>query len=300
MGSVFSARPVAQALVPGSPGWLRLMTASKVAAVLGVSPWESPFGLWHRMNGTLDAQPGNAEQARGHYHEAGVLAWFKDQHPDLRVRANKQTWVSKSDPLFAATPDGFAREVHPSRSGVEIKTAGYESWDDVPIYYRVQCVWQAHVIGLDRVYVAALTKNLEHVEHVIEYDKEEGDWIEAQVREFLEALSAGVAPPLDGHDATTKAVKDLHPLIDPVEVEIDPDLAAAVALAKDDADHSSERLALVKNELAARMGNAHRAVCDGRRIAARQSRKGGTPFLQLTPQPTTAKTQAHKEKEVTA
>jgi hypothetical protein len=30
-------------LVPGSAEWLREMTASKVAAVLGLSPWESPF-----------------------------------------------------------------------------------------------------------------------------------------------------------------------------------------------------------------------------------------------------------------
>ena len=34
---------------PGSPEWQRLMTASKVAAVLGLSPWQSPRNLTEGM-----------------------------------------------------------------------------------------------------------------------------------------------------------------------------------------------------------------------------------------------------------
>ena len=40
-------------LQPGSPDWQTRMTASKVAAVLGLSPWESRFSLWHRMSGLI-------------------------------------------------------------------------------------------------------------------------------------------------------------------------------------------------------------------------------------------------------
>lgn len=297
----YKATRVAAGHAPGSPEWLRLMTASKVSAVLGVSPWESPFGLWHRMNGTLEAEPGNDDTARGHYHEAGVLAWFKDQHPELRVRANSVLWQSKRNPRYAATPDGIALEGK-QRAGVEIKTSAYESWDEgIPVHYRVQCVWQAHVIGLDRIYVAALTKNLRHVEHVLEYDAEEGDWIEAQVRGFLDSLDAGQAPPIDGHAATTKAIKKLHPQIDPTEVEISPSDFFDIAAAKEEADLAEERLAAVKNELAAFMGNAERAVCDGQRVAARRSRNGGTPYLQLAsglPEATQIATQIANNPEV--
>lgn len=280
--AAYKARRVAGGFEPGSQQWLRLMTASKVSAVLGVSPWESAFGLWHRMNGTLDVVPGNADTARGNYHEAGVLAWFKDQHPELRVRPNSALWQSKRDERFAATPDGIAIDGK-ARAAVEIKTSAYESWDEgVPVHYRVQCVWQAHVIGLDRIYVAALTKNLRHVEHVIEYDAEEGDWIEARVREFLDSLEAGVAPPVDGHDATTRAVKALHPEIDPLEVEVDADTVLALALAKENYDNAGTLLALRKNELAVLMGSAERAVHNGQRIAARRSRAGGSPYVQLS------------------
>jgi len=38
-------------LEPGSAGWYQFMTASKVAAAMGLSPYESPFSLWHRMAG---------------------------------------------------------------------------------------------------------------------------------------------------------------------------------------------------------------------------------------------------------
>ena len=68
-----------QTLDPGSPGWLRLMTASKVAAILGVSQWDSPRSMWHRMRNELPAEPQSTVQSRGHYLEPAVLAWWADQ-----------------------------------------------------------------------------------------------------------------------------------------------------------------------------------------------------------------------------
>ena len=267
---------------PGSPEWLQLMTASKVSAVLGVSPWESTFSLWHRMNGTLDAQPVNVDQERGHFHEDGVRKWFKAEHPELRVRPNRWLWRSRRDARFAATPDGFVIEPDGSRAGVEIKTSAYEDWvDGVPVHYRVQCVWQAHIIGLRRVYVAALTKNLRHVEHVIEYDPLEGDWIEEQVRQFLDSLHAGTPPPVDGHDATTQAIRDLHPDIDPTEIELPEHLAERVIAAKNAHDIAKDLLAETKNLIADEMGTAQKATCGGHPVASRLSKQGGTPYVQL-------------------
>ena len=58
---------------PGSDRWNSLVTASKVSAILGLSPYESPRSLWHKMRGDIPAQPQTRAQARGTHLEAGIL-----------------------------------------------------------------------------------------------------------------------------------------------------------------------------------------------------------------------------------
>jgi hypothetical protein len=66
-------------LVPGSPEWCAEMTASKVAAVLGLSPWDSPYSLWYQMAGQVDRGIETVNQTRGHYLEPAVAAWVADR-----------------------------------------------------------------------------------------------------------------------------------------------------------------------------------------------------------------------------
>lgn len=83
---------------PGTREWAQRMTASKVAAVLGVSKWESPYSMWLRMKGLVPADDGrNAnDKARGHYLEDGVVRWWIDQHPGVSVDATQRIWVRAS------------------------------------------------------------------------------------------------------------------------------------------------------------------------------------------------------------
>jgi hypothetical protein len=78
--------------VPGSPDWMGYMTASKIAAVVGLSTYESPFSLWHRMAGNIANSADTDITRRGHYLEPAIRAWFADQHPELDV-ATTGTWV---------------------------------------------------------------------------------------------------------------------------------------------------------------------------------------------------------------
>jgi hypothetical protein len=61
---------------PGSPEWLRAITPSKVAAILGVSRWESPYSLWHRMKGTVPPEgPKDIFQIGHDYEPAAATRW---------------------------------------------------------------------------------------------------------------------------------------------------------------------------------------------------------------------------------
>ena len=54
---------------PGDPEWLTVVSASKIAAVVGLSPYESAYSLWHLMAGNTEPQPNSAILERGHYLE---------------------------------------------------------------------------------------------------------------------------------------------------------------------------------------------------------------------------------------
>src|SRR5689334_4090086 len=93
-------------IAPGSEEWLKTISASKVAAILGLSKWESPRSLWHQMRGDLPREEPTTAQSRGHYLEPAILAWFFDQHPELRQSA--KTGASYVDGWKSAAPDAVA------------------------------------------------------------------------------------------------------------------------------------------------------------------------------------------------
>lgn len=286
---------------PGSPDWLALMTASKVAAVMGLSPFESPFSLWHRMNGTLGPQDESAVMSRGSFHEAGVLAWFRSTRPDDLIRANRATWISLANPRFAATPDALGWDhTTDTRYGVEVKTSisyewGADGTDQVPPGYRVQAMWQAHIIGLDHVYLPMLGAGLRHACYRVDYDPGEAADIEAAVVNFLNALATGTPPDLDAHGATYQAVRTLHPDIDPITVEIDPGLAANLRDTQVALKHFESLHAEAKTRLADAMGDAGKAECQGQPVAARRARRPGRPYVQLSPALIDLRTTSQKE-----
>lgn len=293
---------------PGSPEWLRLMTASKVAAVIGVSPWESRFSLWHRLAGQLEAKPSTAGTRRGHYLEDGVAAYLGDQHPGLRF-GRTGTWVNKARDWQSATPDRIARAGRTAVAVVEVKTAaddaewGPDGTDQIPPYYRAQVVWQMDTLGLPAAYVGALLPRLQLRAYTIDYDRAEAEWLRAQARMFLNSLPGGSAeavPDIDGHDATYAAVRQLHPDIDDRDVEVPTGLAAAYCAAVSGLRAAEDEHALRRAQLADLMGDAKTAlwvddVNVAHRIAGRQAKGTGTPFVKAasklpdpTPLPETA------------
>jgi hypothetical protein len=122
---------------PGSPEWIRCMTASKVAAVLGLSPWQSRFSLWYEMAGAVEHQSGTPQQARGHYLEDGVARWVADQHG--LTLAPGGCWRNRTRPWQVASPDRLVTSLMQQQTGgtgyripsavVEVKTStDWEAW----------------------------------------------------------------------------------------------------------------------------------------------------------------------------
>jgi putative phage-type endonuclease len=276
---------------PGSPAWHAARAngvgGSEVAPILGLSPFESRFSLWHRKKGTIPPLDLKDEMEWGIRLEPTIAQKYADAHPDLTV-VDCGTYRHKDRPWQIANPDRFTldkggRLVKP----VEIKYSlygdgfGEPGSDQIPHHYWTQAQWYLDTLGLDEIDVAVfIGASATYAEYTIKADPADQAFYREQVKDFLDDLGTGTLPNLDGHEATYQAVKELHPEIDGSTAEL-PD-----ALAEDylDAIHAkkdaAENARLASARVAQHIGGAQYATWRGTRLASRRAKKGGTPYLQ--------------------
>jgi len=259
------------------PEWLAWrgqgVGASDVAAILGISPWASPWSVWATKAGLLAPPEPTAEMEAGHWLELAVGPWFAHR-TGLHV-AGEQTWCTHPEHAHhRCTVDGFVFESEHSDIAdalgvLEIKTSQPgRAWDEVPAHYAAQCLWQMHVTGLDRVWVAVLRgRRLDILE--MERDQAEIDFVVSRVDAFWERhVLTGTPPPVDGHRATLDALAQVWPEHTPGKaVDID-DLAHVLddwRAAKDEQKAAREREKAAAAELIARLEDAEEGLVAGER-----------------------------------
>jgi putative phage-type endonuclease len=254
--------------------------ASEISAVLGISPWESPFSLYHRKVHGWDLDL-SAEMEWGTRLEPAVIDKFADTHPEFRV-VNDGLVVGDPEWMLA-TPDRMlymADDTDVTRYPVgllEVKTAhradgwGDTGTDDIPVYYRAQVQWQMAVTGLHWAYVAVLIGGSDYREYLIARDDKDIRVMVEAGRRFMARVAAGDAPPLDDHTATLTVVKQLHPDLDDAEVTVSDRIAAGYARACDMARKATAVKRRYEIALRAEMGRAKKATTDAGTFVASRS-----------------------------
>lgn len=271
---------------PDSPEWHELRTrgigASEIAAVVGLSPFESPFSLWHRKKGNLPGpDPANPLFYWGHALEPLVAQRYSELHPDASIRPCG-TFAHSERFWQIANPD---RLIAP-RGVLEIKTTRYaDNWGpsgstDIPLHVRCQVMQQMDVMGCGHADVAVLIGGNDYREYRIDYDQADATALREAGTAFWDSLQTDDEPPIDASWETYEAVRVLHPEIDEdVDVEIDPILYASYSQLKQIADAANEAHRQAKSALLNAMGNARRALTDGRPVLRRQPGRNGAVSL---------------------
>jgi putative phage-type endonuclease len=283
---------------PGTPEWhaarAKGIGGSEIAAVLGLSPFESRFSLWHRKMQLSAPVVENDVMYWGNRLEAVIRDEFTKRHNDFEVDICG-TWCASGRPWQVANPDGLVWEMngraHSADALLEVKTAynddgwGEEGTEEIPVYYRTQCLWYLDVFGLQVCHVAVLISGSDYREYRVEYSRDEAVFMRERAREFLDTLTPGQRPAIDSHAATYQVVREMHPEIDDVNVDVPEDIAEQYLVANADYKAAEAEKHRAAATLADFMGSARKAFYRGEQIASRVPGRSAdaAPILRATP-----------------
>lgn len=134
--------------------------ASEVAAILGLSAWQTPLDVYRAKMGVPNEIPENLAWF-GHRLEPVIAAWVTEKHREVgglsdgySARSIQWPWLTAS-PDYVALPDDTDADVP-----VELKTSSAYSkdkWrDGVPLGYQAQVQTQLAVLGAPYGWLAVL------------------------------------------------------------------------------------------------------------------------------------------------
>lgn len=254
---------------PGSPEWQRIITPSKVAAILGVSRWTSAFELWAEMKGMIDPQPHKDIFDTGHAFELALGYLWKLENPGWRlspaaVQLPSTAW---GFPALVTLDRRASRGTY--RRVVEFKTArSLEDWgddfsDEAPADYVAQVLAQMMFTGWTThpAHLMVMGPFMRHHTYWIHYDEQVAKDVAAQCHAFYLSLARNTRPPLDDTKPTYHALKKLHPLIERDSVvEVPPGVIEDLRYWRDQKVAAERKEQLYRNQLLDLMGNAQRGA----------------------------------------
>jgi putative phage-type endonuclease len=243
------------------------VTASEIAVLMGLSPYDSPYGLYHRKLGILPQQDDAGAMERGRVLEPYIAAKFAERHPERFVCGDgRELWRHGDRPWQMATPD---RTLGNPDSVLECKVdGGSDDWgepgtDEIPVHYRAQALWQMDVMGVGTAHVACLRVLQWDVrEYVITMDdaaRADLELMRAEAREFLDRL--GIDPPeVDWRPATLKALKTMYVGEDGGDIKVRASLAISYAAAVRKFKAAERRKDQMTAAVLEAIGNRRRAI----------------------------------------
>ena len=258
-----------------------------VAAILGLSPWLSPFMLYQKKIGAYVEEVTPAKQKifdRGHRWEPIVVEMLvdelRDRGHDVEVIARNRRYQDPEYPFLAAEIDlelrvdgeevnGEAKTVNP----FALKDWGDEDSDEIPVYYAAQVMHGLMIKPRRRTVIAALTGFDDKPRvHWIERDDETIAGIRARELEFWERVQTGNAP-----DPTViDDVKWLYQRDGGLVLDADDETVLVVQQLKDlkaTAKDLDAQIELLATRLKIRMGDAATLIYRGKPIATWKSNK---------------------------
>jgi putative phage-type endonuclease len=238
------------AQVPGSPAqvilpecagrekWLEARLSgiggSEVAALVGVSEYETTFSIWRKKMATgPDEELTGAPIEWGHRLEEVVAQKVADElGSQYAHRFAGGLWADREDPVLRVTPDRLLTKKRSwnATALIECKTAGDdEHWESgtihprgqgtgsAPIAYQAQAQWQMGILGLPVCYLGCLVLGRERDFFTVEIHRDR-EWfaeMAAEAKRFwVENIKGETIPMHDlRHPRTEELLKAVSPQV---------------------------------------------------------------------------------------
>lgn len=258
-----------------SPEWherrRRAIGSSDIAALIGLSPWGSPYSVW--ADKVLGADGFDSEQMEwGRLHEPAIVdksarrlgVEITGRH--VYVQHPRYPWAaSELDATWADRP----AEAH---GVLEVKSTRDWKWEAVPAHYEVQVQWQLETADEPEAWIGCLHAGSMLELYRVERDRKVGAALIRIAGRFWERhVAAMIPPPVDGQAATSTALARRYPTPEPALVADVSDLAADVSRLREIAGSQralkAER-AVLENRLKSALGAAETGQIDGAEVVS--------------------------------
>lgn len=180
---------------------------SEAGAVVGMSPYATPFSVWADKTGRGKPVEENEAMRQGTDLEDYVARRWAEA---TGKKIKRYPYIIKNDkyPFAHANID---RAVPGERAGLECKTTSALNIKqfhgvEFPEKYYAQCVHYLAVTGWDRWYLAVLVFGKGFFTYTLERDQDEIDALMAAEGLFFGYVENDIPPMADGADATTDAI----------------------------------------------------------------------------------------------
>lgn len=279
---------------PGSDEWLQTISGSKIAAIMGLSRWETAYSLWHRMKGNRPPQPPKDIFIVGHAMEPACAEWYR-----LDRQAKKlPTWtMSRGEVQYTDTDLPFPNIATADRRAsrgrgrrvIEFKTARYlEEWGDLdgtrmPKDYWAQVIWNMGISGQTNfpAHLVLLGPFLKFYLYEIPFNQEYFNRMVDEAAKFYTSLELGIEPEFQGLPPDYTVVKERHPDINGESVEVTPDVADNYAMLTAQLEQVKEKQEIAKAKLAHEMGSNEFALVNGTPLFKRQKSGRGVTIKEV-------------------
>jgi putative phage-type endonuclease len=256
--------------------------ASDVPALLGLSPYSTPWQVWVSKVTDAPEVVGTEPMRWGQVLERSILNEWTGRENYLAGPLG-QAWQHPQHEWARCTPDGVLLAAAPFMDPglsvdlwyeaepwavVEVKNvrSGADEWDrgeTVPPYIVAQVQWQMFVTGLERGFVVALIGgNRLHVHELAADPAVHAEMFRVARDWWASHVVAGEPPQVEAADNALLA--SLWPTSVEKAVEVDPELIVELRAARAAAKVAEARKDEAEARLKAALGDADTAVCDGR------------------------------------
>lgn len=250
---------------PGSLRHARMITASKIPVILGLTPqWQTPSELWMVMSGLAEPEQLTGDHLDwGHVAEQSLVDWWKHKNPGWRTGKEEIAYTDTALPFDnLATLDRRAVTGRAFRI-IECKTSVNASlWDSeesLPGHVHTQVLGQMGISGIHHADVVSQLGSTVPRIFPVEWEPELWDGIIDHVNAFVKTLGNSEPPMPD--PAMIEELTPQPPSTDQVEVE-EEEVADVIAL-QTQITALEEQLAHAKESLIEEYGGA-KVLVDGK------------------------------------